>query len=198
MLDLAYGSKTIVRSATYIGGRLHSHKQKYPSGSMSQIVTCYQHRDANNHWVILPIDHIHGIVSAEENPIIRHVRNGDVVRLYHTITDTNLQALPYRAPLTNWHYEANCAGSKEEFDLWSHWRVEIVDDVRGIDYEERIKTMTTRFRLKSVALDCYLRTQKRELEWAVRQEEVFCARGEDDGGLGSIWYVEWHKHKYCN
>ena len=70
-------------------GYLHSHPDKYPLryddgrvSSQGQQVTGYPYADANNHWQILPMD--------KEEVMGRHVKNNEVVRLRHVVTNTML------------------------------------------------------------------------------------------------------------
>lgn len=76
---------------------LHSHEAKYPLryddgrvSSQGQQVTGYPYNDTNNYWQILPVedDHVMG----------HHIKNHDLVRLRHIVTDTILLSHDVASP----------------------------------------------------------------------------------------------------
>ncbi|KAI0164940.1 glycosyltransferase family 39 protein [Xylariaceae sp. FL1272] len=76
---------------------LHSHEGKYPLryddgrvSSQGQQVTGYPYNDTNNYWQIIPVedDHVMG----------HHVKNHDLVRLRHIVTDTILLSHDVASP----------------------------------------------------------------------------------------------------
>ncbi|KAI1260992.1 glycosyltransferase family 39 protein [Xylariaceae sp. FL1019] len=76
---------------------LHSHEGKYPLryddgrvSSQGQQVTGYPYNDTNNYWQILPVedDHVMG----------HHVKNHDLVRLRHIVTDSVLLSHDVASP----------------------------------------------------------------------------------------------------
>ena len=77
---------------------LHSHADKYPLryddgrvSSQGQQVTGYPFNDTNNHWQILP-------AGADDQKLGRHVKNHDLVRLRHLVTDTILLSHDVASP----------------------------------------------------------------------------------------------------
>ncbi len=78
---------------------LHSHPDRYPLryddgrvSSQGQQVTGYPFNDTNNHWQILPAG------AADDQQISRAVKNHDLVRLRHLITDTILLSHDVASP----------------------------------------------------------------------------------------------------
>jgi dolichyl-phosphate-mannose-protein mannosyltransferase len=80
---LAYGSKVTFKSNIRGGGLLHSHIQKFPSGSEQQQVTTYSHKDSNNDWMIQKPWNADGspVVEEEEDSPVQFVEDGDIIRL---------------------------------------------------------------------------------------------------------------------
>ncbi|KAG7292363.1 hypothetical protein NEMBOFW57_002398 [Staphylotrichum longicolle] len=77
---------------------LHSHADRYPLryddgrvSSQGQQVTGYPFNDTNNHWQVLPS-------GADDQKLGRHVRNHDLVRLRHLVTDTILLSHDVASP----------------------------------------------------------------------------------------------------
>ncbi len=77
---------------------LHSHADRYPLryddgrvSSQGQQVTGYPFNDTNNHWQILP-------AGADDQKLGRHVKNHDLVRLRHLVTDTILLSHDVASP----------------------------------------------------------------------------------------------------
>ncbi|KAK3945281.1 Dolichyl-phosphate-mannose--protein mannosyltransferase [Diplogelasinospora grovesii] len=77
---------------------LHSHADRYPLryddgrvSSQGQQVTGYPYNDTNNHWQILP-------AVEDEQKTGRHVRNHDLVRLRHLVTDSILLSHDVASP----------------------------------------------------------------------------------------------------
>ena len=69
---------------------LHSHLDRYPLryddgriSSQGQQVTGYPHNDTNNQWRIVPFKEF-------QFPDQEPIRNGDLVRFHHLITDSLL------------------------------------------------------------------------------------------------------------
>ncbi|KAI1083209.1 glycosyltransferase family 39 protein [Whalleya microplaca] len=76
---------------------LHSHDAQYPLryddgrvSSQGQQVTGYPFNDTNNYWQILPVD--------DDQQLGRHVKNNELVRLRHLVTDTVLLSHDVASP----------------------------------------------------------------------------------------------------
>ncbi|KAK5652585.1 hypothetical protein OQA88_10346 [Cercophora sp. LCS_1] len=77
---------------------LHSHADRYPLryddgrvSSQGQQVTGYPFNDTNNYWQVLP-------AGADDQKLGRHVKNHDLVRLRHLVTDTILLSHDVASP----------------------------------------------------------------------------------------------------
>ncbi|CEG83562.1 Putative Glycosyltransferase family 39 protein (Fragment) [Rhizopus microsporus] len=157
-LEVAYGSNLTIKNAGFGGGLLHSHVQTYPEGSKQQQVTCYHHKDDNNNWTIRP-PRDYGSNEEYDQPeneqFVRFIKDGDIVRLAHMSTGRNLHSHPVNAPVTDSQWEVSGYGNETIGDVQDNWIVEIVDDfVYG--NKERIRSLTTRFRLRHEKLGCLL------------------------------------------
>ncbi|KAK3337386.1 glycosyltransferase family 39 protein [Cercophora scortea] len=76
---------------------LHSHPDRYPQryddgrvSSQGQQVTGYPYNDTNNYWQILPV--------VDDHKLGHHVKNHDLVRLRHIVTDTILLSHDVASP----------------------------------------------------------------------------------------------------
>lgn len=172
-LSVVYGASVCIKNKSYYGGLLHSHVQRLPEGSGNQQVTTYHHSDHNNHWIFkmakgqfFPFD---------ANDMLA-VKNGDIIRLQHASTTANLRASKIEAFVTKGDFEVSGYGNDEVHDKNDLWKIEFV----GKDRKPSIpglKTFFTSFRLKNVALNCYLRyTGQSFPEWGFRQGEITCTR----------------------
>ncbi|KAI1325685.1 dolichyl-phosphate-mannose-protein mannosyltransferase 1 [Xylariaceae sp. FL0255] len=206
-VDVAFGSRVSLRHVNTQGGYLHSHPLMYPTGSLQQQITLYPHKDENNVWLLenqtQPLD-AHGVemngtdvwdnvLNITEN----YIRDGDVIRLYHTQTHRRLHSHDVRPPVSEqeWQNEVSAYGY-EGFpgDANDLFRVEIVKkESLGSEARERLRTIQTKFRLVHIMTGCVLFSHKVKLpEWASEQQEVTCAKG---GTLpNSLWYIEGNAH----
>lgn len=175
----------------------HSHVQTYPEGSKQQQITCYMHKDANNEWVVVrPWGYKR--TSKDDTPLPEFVKDGDIVRLVHDQTGANLHSHDfYPAPLTKNAHEVTCYGNSTVGDQKDHWRIEIARET-ALDKpstNKRIRSLTTRFRLRHVVSGCLLRSHSKTLpEWGFKQNEVACVPEADDGDIYNHWNVENHRH----
>lgn len=191
-LEVAYGSKITLKNMGWGGGLLHSHVQTYPSGSTQQQVTCYHYKDDNNHWLVLPRWNGPAYNPNEE---LRFVKNGDVIRLQHAPTTRSLHSHPIPAPITKLNYEVSCYGNSTVGDVQDHWVIEVVDDIRQGKKEslDRIRSLTTRARLRHEILGCYLSAANKVLpQWGFKQIEVSCVKENDPDDIHTYWNVESH------
>jgi len=199
-LDVVYGSVLTIKNNGHGGGLLHSHVQRYPSGSEQQQVTCYHHKDTNNDWTIAPNwDRTHAMwkkngrdeIDMNQEPI-EFIKDGEVVRLVHLQTGRNLHSHPVKAPITTRDYEVSCYGNATVGDHNDHWKVEIVDDAYDRK-PDHIKALTTRFRLRHVVTGCLLKGHNVNLpQWGFKQLETTCDRFIGEGSRNVIWNVEKH------
>jgi|SRR5579862_7892222 len=100
----------------------------YPGGSNQQQITLYPHRDDNNLWIL----------SNQTEPEIPYnasapvfIKNGDVLRLMHVITEKRLHSHDVRPPVTEaeWQNEVSGYGFPGfDGDANDYFRVEIVKD----------------------------------------------------------------------
>ncbi|ORX92558.1 PMT-domain-containing protein [Basidiobolus meristosporus CBS 931.73] len=190
-LELAYGSSITLRSNGEFNGLLHSHAHFYPTGSHQQQVTIYGHKDENNNWFVLkPREE-----SQPRSEDVSLVKNGDLIRLAHVTTGGNLHSHGIPAPLTEGQFEASAYGNSTFGDTNDYWYIEILDDM-VVAKPEKIRSLTTRFRLRHRSTGCVLRTNTKTLpEWGYGQGEVTC---DPEGGWGSntIWNIESHQNEH--
>lgn len=200
-LEIAYGSKVTFKSNSAGGGLLHSHIQTFVTGSKQQQVTCYHHKDTNNDWIIEKVwDHVDNVphTNTEEDieDGVRFVNDGDIIRLRHEQTKRNLHSHNYPAPITTREYEVSCYGNETIGDERDHWRIEIVDDYAG--KFKRIRSISTRFKLRHVTNGCILKSHSVTLpEWGFKQAEVVCAKKVDENLPTNMWNIELHVNDKC-
>ncbi len=167
---------------------LHSHPDKYPLryddgrvSSQGQQVTGYPHNDTNNHWQILPSRYM-----TDESRT--RVKNGDLVRFKHLVTDTLLLTHDVASP----YYPTN-----QEFTTVSH---EVADGDRYNDtmFEIRIengkagqefKTMSSHFKLVHYPTKVAMWTHTTPLpDWAFKQAEINGNKNVQQAS--NIWFIE--------
>lgn len=177
------------------GGLLHSHPHLYPegSGARQQQVTCYSHKDANNHWYINP-----AAGPVDPNGPVKFVHHGDIVRLQHVLTRRNLHSHKEEAPITRGHYQVTAYGNDGEGDANDLWRVEIISGGHeaqqlGDNGRPRVQVLTTLFRLIHVGVGCALHSHGKQLpKWGYEQLEVTCNPSVSDAD--NTWNVERHEN----
>jgi dolichyl-phosphate-mannose-protein mannosyltransferase len=166
---------------------LHSHPDKYPLryddgriSSQGQQVTGYPHNDTNNHWEILP---------NAELPAGNHaVKNGDIVRLRHLVTDTVLLTHDVASP----YFPTNQEFSTVPLDLANGERFN--DTLFEIKIEhgkagQEFKTMSSHFKLIHVPTKVAMWTHTSPLpDWAYKQAEINGNKNSQQ--TSNIWYVE--------
>lgn len=206
-VDVAFGSRVVLRHHNTQGGYLHSHNHMYPTGSKQQQITLYPHKDENNVWLlenqtqpIIPGTNqtINGTKAWDDiDPVM--IKNGDVLRLYHLTTHRRLHSHDVRPPVTeaDWQNEVSAYGY-EGFDGDANdlFRVEIIKHMSdGPVAKERVRTIQTKFKLVHVMTGCVLFSHKVKLpDWGYEQQEVTCARGSTLPN--SVWYVEQNNHPH--
>ncbi|KAK1641283.1 Dolichyl-phosphate-mannose-protein mannosyltransferase-domain-containing protein [Colletotrichum phormii] len=203
--DVAFGSRVSIRHANTQGGYLHSHPLMYPTGSKQQQITLYPHKDENNLWLLenqtQPLgingEQINGTQAWDNLPEPVFIKDGDVVRLYHTPTFRRLHSHDVRPPVTeaDWQNEVSAYGYEGfEGDANDLFKIEIIKKQSlSSASRERLRTIETKFRLVHIMTGCVLFSHKVKLpEWASEQQEVTCAKG---GTLpNSLWYIEYNEH----
>ena len=169
---------------------LHSHPDKYPLryddgrvSSQGQQVTGYPHNDTNNYWQILPAAAIPSDDLAGQN-----VKNGDVIKLRHLVTNTVLLTHDVASP----YYPTN-----QEFTTVS------IDDANGerfndTQFELKIeggkakqdfRSMSGQFKLIHVPTKVAMWTHTTPLpDWAYKQAEINGNKNLQQSS--NIWYVE--------
>lgn len=202
--DVAFGSTVSIRHHNTQGGYLHSHPSMYPGGSNQQQITLYPHKDDNNLWLLenqtQPVDALNVTIpgpQAWSNLPTEWIRDGDILKLYHTPTHRRLHSHDVRPPVTeaDWQNEVSAYGYEGfEGDANDLFRVEIIRSMSdGAVAKQRLRTIETKFKLVHVMSGCVLFSHKVKLpDWGYEQQEVTCARG---GTLpNSVWYVESNEH----
>ena len=203
--DVVMGSRVTIRHHNTQGGYLHSHNHMYPTGSKQQQITLYPHKDDNNVWLmenqtqpINPVNNqfING-TTAWDTLEPQYLKDGAVVRMFHTVTDRRLHSHDVRPPVTeaDWQNEASCYGyAGFNGDANDFFKIEIVKSMSdGVEAKKRLRTIETKFRLVHLMTGCALFSHKVKLPaWGFEQQEVTCAK---QGTLpNSVWYIENNEH----
>ncbi|TKA79749.1 hypothetical protein B0A49_00563 [Cryomyces minteri] len=167
---------------------LHSHLDKYPLryddgriSSQGQQVTGYPHNDTNNHWQILP-------ATGMANEAGHRVKNGDLVRLRHLVTDTMLLTHDVASPYhpTNQEFTAvpleEANGERFNDTLFE---IRIENGKAGQDF----KSMASHFKLVHHPTKVAMWTHTTPLpDWAYKQAEINGNKNVQQSS--NIWYVE--------
>ncbi|KAK5069940.1 Dolichyl-phosphate-mannose--protein mannosyltransferase 1 [Lithohypha guttulata] len=201
--DVIFGSEISLRHWNTQGGYLHSHAHMYPTGSKQQQITLYPHKDENNVWLLenqtQPVIGENQTIAGPRAwaNMTEYIKDGDVLRLYHTTTHRRLHSHDQRPPVTeaDWQQEVTAYGYEGfEGDANDFFRVEIIKHMSdGALAKERLRTIQTKFKLVHIMSGCVLFSHKVKLpDWGFEQQEVTCAKG---GTLpNSVWYVEQNYH----
>lgn len=181
-----FDALTILHKETRV--YLHSHTEKYPLryddgriSSQGQQVTGYPHNDTNNQWQILP-------VQAFDDPAGHPVKNGDLVKLRHLVTDTYLMSHDVASPYhpTNQEFTTTSlekANAERFNDTLFELRIE-----NGKDKQE-FRTKASHFKLIHNPSRVAMWTHTTPLpDWAFKQSEI---NGNKNVAQSSnIWYAE--------
>jgi dolichyl-phosphate-mannose-protein mannosyltransferase len=166
---------------------LHSHVDKYPLryddgriSSQGQQVTGYPHNDTNNLWQIIPSKEMEG----HGHP----VKNGDVVRFRHLVTDSWLLTHDVASPFypTNQEFTTvplEDANGKRFNDTLFEIRIE-----NGKN-QQQFKTMSSHFKLVHFPSKVAMWTHTTPLpDWGYKQAEI--NGNKNIVQSSNIWYVE--------
>jgi dolichyl-phosphate-mannose-protein mannosyltransferase len=171
---------------------LHSHAEKYPLryddgrvSSQGQQVTGYPFNDTNNYWQILPAG---PAVPAEEQQPGRHVKNHDLVRLRHLVTDTILLSHDVASPYfpTNQEFTtvsiADAYGDRAADSLFE---VRIEHGKTNQEY----KSISGHFKLIHNPSKVAMWTHTKPLpEWGHKQQEI--NGNKQIAPSSNVWLVE--------
>ncbi|KAM3418604.1 Dolichyl-phosphate-mannose--protein mannosyltransferase [Cercospora zeina] len=166
---------------------LHSHTDRYPLryedgrvSSQGQQVTGYPHNDTNNLWQIIPSQPLEGLG--------HHVKNNDIVRFRHVVTDTWLLTHDVASPYfpTNQEF-TTVPADQANGDRFNDTLFEIKID-NGKTGQE-FKTLSSQFKLVHVPTKVAMWTHTTPLpDWAYKQAEI---NGNKNALQSSnTWYVE--------
>lgn len=166
---------------------LHSHVDKYPLryedgriSSQGQQVTGYPHNDTNNLWQIVP--------SVEMEGLGHRVKNGDVVRLRHLVTDSWLLTHDVASPLMPTNQEFTTALLEEANGPRFNdtlFEIRLENGKAGQDF----KSMSGQFKLVHFPTKVAMWTHPTPLpDWAFKQAEINGNKNIQQGT--NIWYVE--------
>lgn len=166
---------------------LHSHLDKYPLryddgriSSAGQQVTGYPHNDTNNIWQIVPSTGVEGLG--------HQVKNGDIVRFRHMVTDTWLLTHDVASPLFPTNQEFTTIGFEDasagRFND-TLFEIRIENGKPGQDF----KSMSSQFKLVHSQTRVALWTHTTPLpDWAYKQSEINGNKNIQQSS--NLWYVE--------
>lgn len=161
---------------------LHSHPHLYPAGSEQQQVTGYVFSDANNWFVLQPVNRSRELAGG-----VPPVTHDSSVFLRHFASDRGLYVHGYPAPITpgELHLEVSA------YDGTGHpWRVEFLRPPLDPD-AEKLGRKNHRFRLvhEDAQGRCALHVHAQVLPaWGFGQLEATCARNLTLAG--TAWVVD--------
>ncbi|TVY27702.1 Dolichyl-phosphate-mannose--protein mannosyltransferase [Lachnellula hyalina] len=168
-------------------GFLHSHPDKYPLryddgrvSSQGQQVTGYPYADANNHWQIIP--------AVSDDVLGHHVKNFDLVRLRHVVTNTMLLSHDVASPFYPTNQEFTTVPMEDALgDRLNDTLFEIRIENGRVGQE--FKSLSGQFKLIHNPSKVAMWTHTTPLpDWAYKQQEI---NGNKNLAQSSnIWYVD--------
>lgn len=185
-LDIKYYDTLTIRhkeTKTY----LHSHVDLYPLryddgriSSQGQQVTGYPHNDTNNYWQILPANN--------DEKKDRQVKNNDLVRLRHIVTDKILLSHDVASPYYPTNQEFTCVSPEEAFGKRQNDSLfEIrVEHAKG---NQDFKTIASHFKLIHNPSKVAMWTHTKPLpDWAYKQQEI--NGNKQIAPSSNVWLIE--------
>ena len=169
---------------------LHSHPDTYPLryddgrvSSQGQQVTGYPYNDTNNHWEILPATPF-----ALGDALGHHVKNGDLIKLRHLVTNKILLSHDVASP----YYPTNqefTAVSIEDADGGRHNDTLFELKIENAKGKQDFKTMSGQFKLVHYPSKVAMWTHTSPLpEWAFKQAEINGNKNLQQSS--NVWYVD--------
>ncbi|GJN73292.1 hypothetical protein PLIIFM63780_007354 [Purpureocillium lilacinum] len=166
---------------------LHSHEDTYPLryddgrvSSQGQQVTGYPHNDTNNYWQILPLD--------DDKQRGRNVRNRDLVRLRHLVTDKVLLSHDVASPYYPTNQEFTCVSVEEAYDSRANDTIFEIRIENGKSNQE-FKSISGHFKLIHNPSKVAMWTHTKPLpDWAHRQQEI--NGNKNIAPSSNVWFVE--------
>lgn len=166
---------------------LHSHPENYPLryddgrvSSQGQQVTGYPYNDTNNYWQIVPVE--------DDQKLGHHVKNGDLVRLRHIVTDTMLLSHDVASPYYPTNQEFTTASIEEAYgnrlqDTLFEIRIE------GGKKGQEFKSVSSHFKFIHNPSKVAMWTHTTPLpDWGHKQQEI-CGN-KQIAPSSNVWYVE--------
>lgn len=169
---------------------LHSHPDRYPLryddgrvSSQGQQVTGYPFNDTNNQWQILPATPF-----AEKDYFGHHVKNGDLIKLRHLVTDSYLLSHDVASPLfpTNQEFTtvklAEAEGERHNDTLFEL-------KIENAKADQEFKSMSGHFKLIHFPTKVAMWTHTTPLpDWAYKQAEINGNKNIQQSS--NVWYVD--------
>ncbi|KAL2066513.1 hypothetical protein VTL71DRAFT_2584 [Oculimacula yallundae] len=168
-------------------GFLHSHPDKYPLryddgrvSSQGQQVTGYPFADANNHWQILPL--------TTDEVLGKPVRNNELVRLRHVVTNSMLLSHDVASPYYPTNQEFTCVPMEDALgDRFNDTLFEI--RIENGKANQEFKSLSGQFKLIHNPSKVAMWTHTSPLpDWAYKQQEI---NGNKNLAQSSnVWFVD--------
>lgn len=169
---------------------LHSHPDRYPLryddgrvSSQGQQVTGYPFNDTNNHWQIIPSSPL-----PEDGQSSHPVKNGDVVKLRHIVTNTYLLSHDVASPYYPTNQEFTTVTLENaEGDRFNDTLFEL--KIENAKADQEFKSMSGHFKLIHHPTKVAMWTHTTPLpEWAFKQAEINGNKNIQQSS--NIWYVD--------
>ncbi|KUJ08387.1 glycosyltransferase family 39 protein [Mollisia scopiformis] len=168
-------------------GYLHSHPDRYPLryddgrvSSQGQQVTGYPYADANNHWQVIPL--------VNDDVLGHHVRNNELVRLRHVVTNTMLLSHDVASPYYPTNQEFTTVPMEEALtDRFNDTLFEI--RIENGKPGQEFKSLSGQFKLIHNPSKVAMWTHTTPLpDWAYKQQEI---NGNKNLAQSSnVWFVD--------
>ncbi|KAF4123434.1 dolichyl-phosphate-mannose-protein mannosyltransferase [Geosmithia morbida] len=166
---------------------LHSHEDTYPLryddgrvSSQGQQVTGYPFNDTNNHWQILPV--------TDDGEASRSVRNFDLVRLRHLVTDKILLSHDVASPYYPTNQEFTAVSTDEGFGSRQN---DTIFEIRieNAKRDQEFKSVASHFKLIHNPSKVAMWTHTKPLpDWGYKQQEI--NGNKQVGSSANVWLVE--------
>ncbi|KXJ95827.1 dolichyl-phosphate-mannose-protein mannosyltransferase [Microdochium bolleyi] len=166
---------------------LHSHDEKYPLryddgrvSSQGQQVTGYPFEDLNNHWQIMP--------AVNDGVMGKRVKNHDLVRLRHTVTNTVLLSHDVASPYFPTNQEFTTVSMEDAYGARANdalFEIRIEHGKQNQDF----KSVSGHFKLIHNPSKVAMWTHTKPLpEWGHKQQEI---NGNKQIAVSSnVWLVD--------